>query len=533
MFNNTTAPVVSIISPVNNSAAAGTVSVSASASDNVGVTKVEFYLNGVLQVSDSAAPYNFSWNTAAVANGVYILSAKAYDAAGNVGQSANVSVTVFNDTTAPVVSISSPVNNSTAAGTVSVSASASDNVGVTKVEFYLNGVLQVSDNAAPYNFNWNTAAVANGVYTLSAKAYDAAGNVGQSANVAVTVFNDTTAPVVSITSPVNNSTAAGAVSVTANASDNVGVTRVEFYLNGVLQTTVTSAPFNFTWNTASVSNGSYSLSAKAYDAAGNAGLSPAVSVTVFNDTTAPLVSIAAIANSTALGGIATVTVGASDDVGVARVEFYVNSVLQGTLTSAPYNFTWNTASFANGSYVLSAKAFDAAGNVGTSADQTVTVFNDTTAPLVSINPVSTPTSDPAQAISGSVSDNDAVSSVTVQVGSGTAIAATISGGGWNCPLTGLEIGSNLITVRATDRSGNSSVATTSIVVTAGTTPVAAPLTIADAELALQIASGLATPTSDQLSRLDVAPYINGQSVPNGVVDTGDVVVILSLLIGTL
>ena len=347
------------------------------------------------------------------------------------------------------------------------------------------------------------------------------------------MFNDTTAPVVSITSPVNNSTAAGAVSVTANASDNVGVTRVEFYLNGVLQTTVTSAPFNFTWNTASVSNGSYSLSAKAYDAAGNAGLSPAVSVTVFNDTTAPLVSIAAIANSTALGGIATVTVGASDDVGVARVEFYVNSVLQGTLTSAPYNFTWNTASFANGSYVLSAKAFDAAGNVGTSADQTVTVFNDTTAPLVSINPVSTPTSDPAQAISGSVSDNDAVSSVTVQVGSGTAIAATISGGGWNCPLTGLEIGSNLITVRATDRSGNSSVATTSIVVTAGTTPVAAPLTIADAELALQIASGLATPTSDQLSRLDVAPYINGQSVPNGVVDTGDVVVILSLLIGTL
>ena len=78
-------------------------------------------------------------------------------------------------------------------GAVSVTANASDNVGVTKVEIYLNGALQSTLTSAPYSFNWNTLAAANGAYTVSAKAYDAAGNVGQSANVAVTVFNDTVA----------------------------------------------------------------------------------------------------------------------------------------------------------------------------------------------------------------------------------------------------------------------------------------------------------------------------------------------------
>jgi len=383
VFNDTTAPVVSIANPVNNSTMGGSVSVSANASDNVGVTKVEFYLNGVLQTTVASAPYSFTWNTLVAANGAYTLSAKAYDAAGNVGQSANVSVTVFNDTIAPVVSIAAPVNNSTAGGSVSVSANASDNVGVTKVEFYLNGVLQATVASAPYSFNWNTLAAANGAYTLSAKAYDAAGNVGQSANVSVTVFNDTIAPVVAIAAPVNNSTAGGSVSVSANASDNVGVTKVEFYLNGALQSTITSAPFSFTWNTLAAANGAYTICAKAYDAAGNVGQSANVSVIVFNDTIAPVVSIAAPVNNSTAGGTVSVSANASDNVGVTKVEFYLNGALQSTVASAPYSFNWNTLAAANGAYILSAKAYDAAGNVGQSAGVSVTVFNDTVAPTIS------------------------------------------------------------------------------------------------------------------------------------------------------
>jgi hypothetical protein len=92
------------------------------------------------------------------------------------------------DTTAPTVSITAP-SNSTVSGTTNVTMSASDNVGVTKVELYINGALAYTGTSATSSYSWNTAAVANGSYTLLAKAYDAAGNVGQSASKSVTVSN--------------------------------------------------------------------------------------------------------------------------------------------------------------------------------------------------------------------------------------------------------------------------------------------------------------------------------------------------------
>jgi hypothetical protein len=184
-------PTVSISSPANSTKVSGTVSVNASASDNVGVTKVEFYVNGVLQATDTASPYVYSWNTSVLASGSYTLQAKAYDAAGNVGQSSIVSVTVAgSSTTPPTVSVTSPANSAVVSGTVTISATASDSVGVSRVEFYENGSLLFAGNTTPYSYSWNTTSVANGSYTLSAKAYDPSGNVGQSANINIIVSNN-------------------------------------------------------------------------------------------------------------------------------------------------------------------------------------------------------------------------------------------------------------------------------------------------------------------------------------------------------
>jgi Bacterial Ig domain len=95
------------------------------------------------------------------------------------------------DTTAPATSITAPANGATVSGTVSVTASASDNVGVTKVEFYLDGALRTTDTTSPYSWSWDTTTFANSAHSLVAKAYDAAGNVGTSATVTVTVSNST------------------------------------------------------------------------------------------------------------------------------------------------------------------------------------------------------------------------------------------------------------------------------------------------------------------------------------------------------
>jgi hypothetical protein len=95
------------------------------------------------------------------------------------------------DTTPPTTSITAPANGATVSGTVSVTASASDNVGVTKVEFYLDSVLKSTSTTSPYSWSFNTTTVANGSHTLQSKAYDAAGNIGSSATISVTVSNAT------------------------------------------------------------------------------------------------------------------------------------------------------------------------------------------------------------------------------------------------------------------------------------------------------------------------------------------------------
>jgi hypothetical protein len=184
---DTSAPAVSLTTPTPGTIVGGAVMVISNASDNIGVSRVEFYLDGVLKSTGTTAPYSFIWDTATAANGSHTLSAKAYDAVGNVGQSGNDIVTVFNDATAPTVSLSAPAPGSTVSGIVTVTASAADNVGVNMVEFYLDGILKSTSMAVPYSFSWDTSATAYGSHIISAKAYDAAGNVGQSGDVTVTV----------------------------------------------------------------------------------------------------------------------------------------------------------------------------------------------------------------------------------------------------------------------------------------------------------------------------------------------------------
>jgi bacterial leucyl aminopeptidase len=74
-------------------------------------------------------------------------------------------------------------------GTINVNANASDGTGVTRVELFLDGGLLGTDTAAPYSVAWDTRSSSAGGHTLLAKAYDAAGNVGTSATVNVTVSN--------------------------------------------------------------------------------------------------------------------------------------------------------------------------------------------------------------------------------------------------------------------------------------------------------------------------------------------------------
>src|ERR1051325_4361524 len=91
------------------------------------------------------------------------------------------------DNIPPTVSITNPANGASVArrSTVTITATASDNVGVTRVEFLINGALQCTDTTAPYSCNWSVPNTRNVSYQLQARAFDQAGNLG-TASVQVT-----------------------------------------------------------------------------------------------------------------------------------------------------------------------------------------------------------------------------------------------------------------------------------------------------------------------------------------------------------
>ncbi|WP_431478072.1 S8 family serine peptidase [Massilia eburnea] len=185
------------------------------------------------------------------------------------------------DTTRPTVAIAAPLGSSTVSGTVAVNINAADNVGVARVQLKVNSTIVATDSASPFSFAWDSKGVANGMATLTAIAYDAAGNMTSSSPVSVNVSNstttvvpttDTTAPAVAITNPTNGGTVHGNVNVSVNASDNSGAAGISMslYVDGALAISGSGSSLSYNWKP---SNGSHTLKAVARDRAGNTSTS--------------------------------------------------------------------------------------------------------------------------------------------------------------------------------------------------------------------------------------------------------------------
>ena len=128
-------------------------------------------------------------NTASTAVTVY---PNVYVYSGTSATPYNLALTYSGGTTPPPADTQAPTvsaSESGTSGTITLSATASDNVGVTKVEFYVDGALKGSDTTSPYSMTLNSTTLSNGSHSLVAKAYDAAGNVGTSTTVSFTVSN--------------------------------------------------------------------------------------------------------------------------------------------------------------------------------------------------------------------------------------------------------------------------------------------------------------------------------------------------------
>ncbi len=427
---DTIPPAVAVTAPTSGATISGTVTVSATASDNVGVAGVQFQLDGTaLGAEVTVASYSISWDTAKVASGSHTITAVARDPAGNRTTSAPVPVTVSNgisDTTPPSCSV--VINNGaayTAWTAVTLSLASTDNVGVTG--YYVS---TSSTPPAPTATGWVTIASTpsfssnNIPFTLptgdgTKKVYawykDARGNV--SAPASASILLDQTLP-----SNGTLSVTTGNAQVTLNwmgfSDGGSGLASSNSYKlvfsteAGSPTASCTSGTQLFRGSATSfthtgLTNGTtYFYRVCAFDNAGNVSTGATASGTPQGtDTTAPTVTITPPTTSASYStssSLFTLAGTASDNVGVTQVTWANSRGGSGT-ASGTTSWTASGIVLKRGNNVLTVTAKDAAGNTGTATltvagkaseriPPTVTITSPTTSASYSTSSSSSPKS---------------------------------------------------------------------------------------------------------------------------------------------
>ncbi|HTS28946.1 MAG TPA: Ig-like domain-containing protein, partial [Bryobacteraceae bacterium] len=407
---DTTPPTVSITSPAANSMVSNTVTVSATASDNVAVADVQFQLDGVNLGADlTTSPYSISWNTTTAGNGGHTLTAIARDTSGNRTTSTAVPVTVSNTVTGPPTSgLIGYWNLDEDSGTIAHDTSSSGYNGTVNNAAWVAGKINSALSFTGNSSDVVTPGIPLGsTFSVSAWVNSPVTQQGEYARVAETQYSPGFYLGTNFAGTGYKFIVNGAAGATANCGLSYGCAEggsvsigwhlltatfdgatARLYVDGVLvgSDTGTAANTNlplyigryfasngFGWNGAIDEVRLY-----------NRALSAAEVTAILNytgggappDTTPPAVSITAPAANATVSNTITVSANASDNVAVADVQFQLDGVNLGAdLTTAPYSISWNTTLASNGTHTLTAIAHDTSGNKTTSTPVTVTVSN--------------------------------------------------------------------------------------------------------------------------------------------------------------
>ena len=361
------APAVKIMEPADGSTVNQTLTISVNATDNVGVTKVAIAIDGVVVSNLTSAPYNLSWDTLTVPDGAHVINATGYDSAGNKGYD-QISVIVKNhlpDKTPPIVNITYPAENSKVSGEIIITVDARDDVSVANVSVRIDATPIGFDNTPPYEFPWNTTLISDGVHTINATAVDTSNNTGYDEIFVLVLNTPDNPPTVEFVYPKDGDAVSGTITLEANATDDKGITYVEFFQDGKSIGKSSTPPYQIPWDTTTVKNGSHILNVTAYDTVGQ-NASAEIVVYVYNvivpDRTPPQVAITYPSDGASVSGVVTIKAVAVDNVAVSKVDFYIDSSVKGTDTSVPYELTWDTTKETNGKHTIMVTAYDTSSN---------------------------------------------------------------------------------------------------------------------------------------------------------------------------
>jgi len=398
-------PSVSISQPPGGASVSAEISVQASASDNVQVVGVQFLLDGnPLGAEDATSPYSIAWDTLSAADGGHVLTAQARDAAGNTATSAPVAVTVDNG---PLHSLVAAWGFEEGGGPTASDATGHGHDGT------LGGgvawtILGRFGNALAFD------GVDDVVVVPDADALDFSTGFTLTAWVnldqietgwTAVVHKEPDAYLMDVSSPLGTPGGAATLDGTccaivyapqplpAQTWLHLAVTydgsSLSYFVDGApVASVAASGLVTATTGALRIGNSTYSgegfkgridevrvydrpLDANEIQYVADRAVQPAVP-----DTVDPVVSLDQPVPGATVSGVVTMAATATDDRGVAGVQFLVDGVAVGDeVTQAPWEFLWDTSSFPNGAHVLSARARDLWGNTGDAPDVAVTLDN--------------------------------------------------------------------------------------------------------------------------------------------------------------
>ena len=418
-------PTGALIFPFTGQTLNGEITIIIEADDNEGIDFVNIYINGDTVANLTESPYTFLWDTSVEIDDIlYTIHSHIQDVTGNRITLGPINVLIDNyetaDNIAPTGIITNPPSASTVSGTVNIQISAYDNIEMGYVDFIIDGSAVAQVSSFPYEYSWDTTEeIEDADHIININLTDAAGNSTSLFPVTVYIDNvaelDITPPAIVIYDPAANQTVSGIVKVSTIATDNEGINRVEFYINHELSNTSSNSPYSFDWNTTLLDDDTeYSLYVKAFDTSENFTQTQPISVFVNNDDNiTPTGFILYPYAGQTVSGTIEIQISASDNVGIAQVEFFIDGNSVGTDNDESYNFFWNTESFSeDNDHIISITITDLSGNyinlspIAVFVNNIVTPEDDITPPVVAIlTPVSGQTVEDTVFISGFAADN--------------------------------------------------------------------------------------------------------------------------------
>ncbi|MFL3014429.1 MAG: Ig-like domain-containing protein [Candidatus Neomarinimicrobiota bacterium] len=428
-------PTGALIFPFTGQTLKGEITIIIEASDNDQVETVDLYIDGDSIATYQEPPYRYDWNTLnEIDDVIYTIHAHVRDNAGNQITIGPINVTIDNyesdDEIAPTGTIISPASASTVSGTINIEVYAYDNIRMGHVDFIIDGSEVAHDSIPPYSYSWNTLGEAeDSDHVININLSDSAGNTTSLFPVTVFVDNiedaDITPPSIVIYDPAANQTVSGTVTFMTIATDNVAIDRVEFYHDYELEFTATNYPYNYEWNSTLIAEDSEHVwHAKAFDTSGNDSQTQPMVLFVDNiDNIPPTGFILYPYAGQIVSDNIEIQVSASDNVGIAEVEFYLDGNLLSSDDQVPYAHEWNTnSSSEDEEHVIYATIIDLQGNSTDLSPISVTVnnddapSNDLTPPIATIlTPLSTQTVSDTVIITGFASDNHEIEQVIFYV----------------------------------------------------------------------------------------------------------------------